>query len=339
MIVGHRKVKSGFFEQINKIIDWTPIRDIIDKACARGAASTGRPAFDSAVLFRVELLRTWYGLSDAEVEDQVNDRLSFCRFAGLSIEDDAPDSTTLCRFRSALVKAGIYDALLNEVVRQLDDRGIMVKSGAIVDASITDSPRRPRGRKQYEAVEDRKEEEGAKAAGNVALVEVQKPGVDSEARFVFKMNKLRFGFKRHTLTDANGLIRAEVTTPANESDIKNLEGPLRKAGLQEGTPVYADKGYDSAANRALIVSLGLVSLIMHKGARGRGITEREKRENAFISRIRYRVERTFGSMRRWFRGGVARYVGLAKTHGQHIMEAIAYNLYRSPGIAVSLCAK
>ena len=58
-----------------------------------------------------------------------------------------------------------------------------------------------------------------------------------------------------------------------------------------------------------------------------------------ISKIRYRVERTFGSIHRWFRGGTARYVGLAKTHAQHIMEAVAYNLYRTPGIIVSNALK
>ena len=61
---------------------------------------------------------------------------------------------------------------------------------------------------------------------------------------------------------------------------------------------------------------------MHKGTRAHKITEREKRINVAISKIRYRVERTFGSIHRWFRGGTARYVGLAKTHAQHIMELL-----------------
>jgi transposase DDE domain len=63
----------------------------------------------------------------------------------------------------------------------------------------------------------------------------------------------------------------------------------------------------------------LKSRIMHKGTRAHKITEREKRVNVVISKIRYRVERTFGSIHRWFRGGTARYVGLAKAHAQHIM--------------------
>ena len=100
------------------------------------------------------MLRTWYGLSDVEVEDQVNDRLSFRRFAGLGMEDTVPDSTAVCRFRNVLFEADLYDTLLDEFNRQLEVKGVIVKHGTIVDASIT--PSRPRGCKSYEVVEDRK---------------------------------------------------------------------------------------------------------------------------------------------------------------------------------------
>ena len=73
------------------------------------------------------------------------------------------------------------------------------------------------------------------------------------------------------------------------------------------------------------MSMKLKSRIMHKGTRGHEITERQQHINVAISKIRYKVERTFGSMHRWFGAGIARYVGLSKTHAQHIMESIAYN--------------
>jgi len=89
------------------------------------------------------LLHTWYGLSDVEVEDQVNDLLSFSRFAGLGMEDTVPDSTTVCRFRNVLVEADLYDTLLDEFNRQLEVKGVIVKHGAIVDASIANTPVAP----------------------------------------------------------------------------------------------------------------------------------------------------------------------------------------------------
>ena len=79
----------------------------------------------------------------------------------------------------------------------------------------------------------------------------------------------------------------------------------------------------------------LKSRIMYKGTRYKKITKRQQRVNVAISKIRYRVERTSGSLHRWVLGGVARYVGLANTHAQHTIEAMAYNLYRAPGIIVS----
>ena len=66
-------------------------------AYTKGYKSTGRPSYNSLVLFKIELLRTWYGLSDGEVEELVSDRLSFSRFAGLGMKDIVPDSTTVCR--------------------------------------------------------------------------------------------------------------------------------------------------------------------------------------------------------------------------------------------------
>ena len=140
LFLGQRKVKQTFFSQINTVIDWAPIRAIMEVAYTKGYKSTGRPSYDSLVLFKIELLRTWYGLSDGEVEDQVNDRLSFSRFAGLGMEDIVPDSTTVCRFRNVLVEADLYDTLLAEFNRQLEAKGIIVKRGAIVDASITNTP-------------------------------------------------------------------------------------------------------------------------------------------------------------------------------------------------------
>ena len=204
-----RKVKQTFFSQINTVIDWAPIRAIIEVAYTKGYKSTGRPSYDSLVLFKIELLRTWYGLNDGEVEEQVNDRLSFSCFAGLGMEDIVPDSTTVCRFRNILVEADLYDTLLVEFNRQLEAKGIIVKRGAIIDAGITNTPRRPRGRKSYEVVEDRKEDENMEASEKAMLKEVAKPNVDTEARWVKKRGKLHFGYKRHTVTDEkrNGACR------------------------------------------------------------------------------------------------------------------------------------
>ena len=114
--------------------------------------------------------------------------------------------------------------------------------------------------------------------------------------------------------------------------MKHLETPLKRAKLPRKALVYADKGYDSMENKETLKRMKLKSRIMHKGTRGHEITERQQRINVAISKTRYKVECTFGA-------GIARYVGLSKTHAHHIMESIAYYLYRTPGIIVSNCIR
>ncbi|NJO91109.1 MAG: transposase [Chloroflexia bacterium] len=70
--------------------------------------------------------------------------------------------------------------------------------------------------------------------------------------------------------------------------------------------------------------------LQHKAKRNTPLTHWENYFNKLISKNRYKVERTFGDMSRWFGAGIAKYVGLERTHSQHVMEAITYNLYRSP---------
>ncbi|PDP66547.1 hypothetical protein CLI78_04155 [Porphyromonas gingivalis] len=68
-------------------------------------------------------------------------------------------------------------------------------------------------------------------------------------------------------------------------------------------------------------------------------SESQKQLNRMISKTRCLIERTFGSIRRWFCGGRCRYRGLAKTHTRNILEAMAYNLKRMPGLLVLQGAK
>ena len=93
-----------------------------------------------------------------------------------------------------------------------------------------------------------------------------------------------------------------------------------------------DKGYNSKSNDAFLKSKGSKSRIMQKGCRNTPLSIWQKRYNKAISKTRWVVERTFGGMVRWFRAGVTRLKGRQKVHTQHVLEAIAYNLKRSPGL-------
>jgi IS5 family transposase len=102
---------------------------------------------------------------------------------------------------------------------------------------------------------------------------------------------------------------------------------------------YADKGYQVPDNVVYLRKNKIRGRIMHKAVKNKSLNRWETVFNKLVSRKRWVVERTFGGMKRWFRCGRARYKGLAKTHAQHLLEAIAYNLYCAPGIIISNAKK
>lgn len=104
LAVEKRKIKSEFFRQINALIDWRPITNHINKNYSRGISAIGTPAYDGLLLFKMSLLQTWYGLSDYEIEDRLNDSISFSKFCDLPMDYISPDHSTLSRFRAEMTK-------------------------------------------------------------------------------------------------------------------------------------------------------------------------------------------------------------------------------------------
>jgi IS5 family transposase len=341
LAVGNRKIKSQFFAQINSIIDWRAISNLINKHYSRGTSATGQPSYDGLLLFKMGLLQTWYGLSDYEIEDRLNDSISFSKFCGLPLDKSAPDNSTLSRFRTELTQKKVYEKLFKAMNKQLEKHKIIVRKGILVDASITDSPLKPKGKTNYEIVKDREQEVvSEQEIAAVKLVKVNAPGVDTEAAWVVKAGKIRYGYKKHVVTDdEEGLVLGLLTTAANLNEITNLNDVLNTLEIAEGTPVKADKGYQSQKNKDILKEKKLKNHIMKKALKNKPLTVWEMKFNKLISKTRYKVERTFGGIKRWFNSGNARYRGLAKMHTQNLMEAIAYNLYRSPGIVMSNAKK
>ena len=325
--VSRRTRKSKFFHQISTVIDWSVFEKELYKICKRSIVdAAGRPAYNPLVLFKMMLLQTWYNLSDMGVEDMVNETLPANAFCGLRVEDTVPDHSTLSRFRSELVEKKAMHRLLAKLNAQLAHQGILVQQGSILDASITPTSRKPHGKTTYKLPEH----------PDTPPTKEVKPGVDKEAAWVKKGGKLHYGYKRHYLSEEEtGLVIAVHTTSANVHDGQCIEACLDQVALPAGSRLLADKGYCSAKNEQLLRQRGLRSGIQRKACRNKPLTVWEKRYNKRIGRSRYKIERVFGSIKRWFGRLEAKYVGMAKTHGQHILEAIAYNLYRLPGIILS----
>lgn len=319
-----RKCKHTFFDQINKLINWSSIDKILRLYYPKGLRLSGKPSYSPLLLFKMLLLETWYGLSDYQVEEEVNDRITFSRFCGISMDNSVPDHSVLSRFRTALTEKKALERLLKIINDQLSNHGVLVQNGsAAVDASITPTPRGPKGKKSYDLHED----------GSIKVAESYQKGVEPEANWTKKSDKLYYGYKRHLLVESQeGLVLAVSTTKASSHDSAHLHILLDKVELKPGSRLYADKGYSGLPNESLLKRKNLKSAIQKRATKNKTLSTHAKRFNKLISSVRYKVERVFGSIKSWFRSSSARYIGLAKTHTQHVMEAIAYNLYRAPNI-------
>ena len=131
-----RKIKRTFFTQINELIDWDSIEKLIDADYSKGKSAVGKPSYRGLLLFRMCLLQRWYGLNDYEVEDRLNDSISFSYSCGMNIDEVAPDHSTLSRFRTALTQTKTFEKLFSIINAQLEAHNIIVKRGIIVDASV-----------------------------------------------------------------------------------------------------------------------------------------------------------------------------------------------------------
>ena len=227
-------------------------------------------------------------------------------------------SHTVCRFRNALVQAGVYDRLPVEVCRQIESHGLKLQEAeaAIIDATLIEGAARPRP--HIEAPQDRKE-------GDTQNNPDVHYSADENARWVRKGSKSPSGFKGFACTDEEGYVDKVHVTPANAGESPQF-GPMIEGSTAQR--VLADKACFGKANRAALKGQHRDG-IMRKAARNRPLRQSEKRFNKQISKRRFRVEQCLGAMKRLFGRHRARCFGVARTHAQMVMAAIAQNLLKA----------
>jgi IS5 family transposase len=287
-------------ERIAALVDWAGFGRLLAEVYA---APVGRPSYGPVVLMKCVLLQQWYRLSDPGLEGALSDRLSFRRFVGLALADPVPDHSTLSRFRSELARRGLAEPLLAELNRQLDARGLMVKTGTLIDASLVAADgRRPRKGEPQEARSDR------------------------DASWNAMPEKPLFGYKAHVAVDqGSGLVRQAILTPANVSD----KTPFLALVQGDEQAVYADKGYDGWWYRQELARRGIEDGIMAGNYRQRPLDAAGHARNRAIGVIRAAVERSFATMKRWYGYRRVRYRSLARNSLQLQLLALAMNLRRA----------
>lgn len=321
-LLTRNKGKNEFLERVSKLINWVKIEKILKKR-KKKANEVGRTPYPDLSMFKILLLQSWFDLSDPKMEELLTDRISFIRFAGFSLTSDIPDHSTICRFRNSLLEKELYKKLLEEINNQLENKGFLLKTGTIVDATVVESHCHPRKITKVFTV-DRKEEE---SKTDIEIkVEYSK---DSEAAWLKKGKKAYYGYKSHVASNFEGYILSAHLTSANESDINQFVTVLDNLELEKDSSVLADKGYSSKSNREYLEKRQLDDGIMHKKAKNKEMSFFEYITNKFISKYRYVIEQSFGLLKRHQGLSRFRYIGKIKCEAEFIFKSLALNIKKA----------
>ena len=277
---------------VEPLIDWNAFTPIIQPMYSNQSPMGGRPNTDPVIMVKLLVLQQWYGLSDPELERQVDDRLSFQRFLGFP--EKAPDYSTVWRFRERLAETGKDQAVWAEPQRQLDMKGLRVRKGVVQDATfITADPGHAKA---------------DKPRGTEAKTRRSRDG-----SWTKKGGKSFFGYKLHAKMGLDhGLIRDLETTTASVHDSRvDLSLP--------GEVVYRDKGYQGAVPRGWDAT-------MRRGARGHPLSIWGRLRNRRISRKRCPGEKPFAVIKRVFGSGHVLVTSLPRVRVRMVFACLCFNL-------------
>lgn len=283
-----RTKREEFLDRMDSAIPWDRLVDIIRPYYYPGRR--GRPPVGIERMLRMYFLQLWFHLSDEGVEEAVYDSRAFSSFLGVGFGegDQVPDATTLLKFRRIIEGNGLSDEILSCVNAMLEEEGVMMRGGSIVDATIIAAP------------SSTKNAEGAR---------------DPEMHSTRKGNQYYFGMKAHVGADAgSGLVHTVVATAANVHDVTQAHALIR----EDDAFCYADAGYAGARKRPEVASdRHLSSIDWRVGARPGKVRSMDPDgvERGIESRkasVRCKVEHPFQIVKRRFGWTKCRYRGIRK---------------------------
>jgi len=283
---------------------------------AKYIADPSRPGerpIDPGVMLRGMMLAKWFNLSDPQLEEQLKDRISFRRFAGLSQTDPTPDETTFVKFRKRLRDAKLDQVIFDAILKHIEEQGLLVKGGTIVDATIIEQSR---GHKTGEKDKD----------GNDLTTR------DPEASFTEKNDVSYHGYKLHAAVDVSRIVTGLVTSTASHHDSRHIDELIKN----EKRAVFADSAYSDESRRERLYHRGVLAAIIYKRKKGqKELHPWQKKRNRLVSRVRALGEHPFGWMKRLMNFTTCRYRGLRRNGFDFTMTTAAYNVRR----AVSLLSR
>lgn len=282
------------------LLPWTQLLAVIEPFYPKG--ERGRPPIGLERMLRVYFLQQWYGLADEALEDALYDSQALRGFARIDLSTEGvPDATTLLKFRRLLETHDLCKGLFESINADLSARGLLLREGTLVDATLLAAP---------------------------SSTKNQKKERDPEMHQTRKGNQWYFGMKAHIGADRDSkLVHTVAFTAANVADV------TQTAGLLHGheTQVHGDAGYLGVEKRAEIVALGRT--IDWQIARKRGVLKAmsEGAEKAAVqaaeklkASVRAFVEHPFHIVKNLFHHRKVRYRGLSKNgHQLYTLFALA----------------
>jgi transposase, IS5 family len=291
-IAGKKRVtrRQRFLAEMEKVVPWQRLLSPIEPHYPKGAR--GRPPIGLERMLRIYFLQQWYGLSDEGLEDALYDSIALRAFAGIDLAvENVPDATTLLKFRRLLIEHELTRKLFDEIGISLCERGLMMKEGTLVDATIIEAP------------------PSTKNAGKSR---------DPEMHQTKKGNEWHFGMKAHIGVDADsGLIHSVVGTAANVSDVSQAHALLH--GHEE--QAFADAGYIGVDKREEMGGKTVKWHVAAKRGKIKAMQEGALKDLVIAvertkAQIRSRVEHPFHIVKNLFHHRKTRYKGLAKNTAQ-----------------------
>lgn len=289
--------REQFLDEMDKVIPWSGLCEVIEPFYPKSKGA-GRPAIGVERMLRIHFLQHWFNLSDPAVEEALYDSRAMRRFVGIDLgREPAPDETTICKFRHLLEAHDLGDQLFALINEYLQENGLKVSTGTIVDASIINAP------------SSTKNKEGKR---------------DPEMHQTRKGNQWYFGMKAHIGVDSKTkLIHSVAATAANVHDSQLLEDLLHG----DETRVWGDSAYAGQGELIRECAPNAKDFTNKKGCRNRPLTEDDKARNKTKSKVRAKVEHPFLVLKQIFGFTKVRYRGLDKNANRLFIACGLVNLY------------
>ncbi len=310
-------------ERLSQGIDFELFRCILeDKLSKLEKGQGGRPPYDYVIMFKILILQRYYNLSDDQVEYQINDRMSFMRFLNFTIADDIPDSKTVWHFRQTLTDLDVIEPIFNLFNKKLEQLGLIVNEGSIIDASFVEVPRQRNSREENKMI---------KEDNKIPEAWIKEPHKlsqkDTDARWTKKNKETFYGYKNHLKNDRKSkLIQKYVVTDASVHDSQPLDDLLDENDRNK--ELHADSAYTGEKQEIVIKSKGVINQVHEKGYRNTPLTEAQQESNKEKSKIRARVEHVFGFMENSMNGMYLYCIGIKRAKALIGLMNLTYNMFR-----------